>query len=85
MTIAAAPDLQSLRDQALRLSESQRAEMASALLDSLRPPAAHHTAKEFQRAVVDRAEACHRGELESVSLEESLQQARDILAGKRSS
>jgi len=85
MTLATAPDLKTLREQALRLSESQRAEMASALLDSLRPPTTYHSAEELGREIANRAEAYHRGELETISMEESLRQAREILARKRSS
>ena len=85
MTLMSASELSALRDQALRLSESQRAEIASALLDSLRPPTEHRTAEELSRGVTDRAEAYHRGELPAISLEESLQQAREILARKRTS
>lgn len=85
MTTVPAPDLSSLREQVLRLSESQRAEMASALLDSLRPPSNHRNAEELGREIAQRAEAYHRGELGTIGIDESLRQARDILARKRSS
>ena len=85
MTLKSASELSALRDQALRLSESQRAEMASALLDSLRPPTNNGTAEELSHSIADRAEAYHHGKLPAISAEESLREAREILARKRTS
>jgi hypothetical protein len=83
VTLLSASDLKTFRDQALRLSESQRMEIASALLDSLRPPSQAPTAEELHSCLIERAERYHSGNLAAISSEESRRQAWDVLARNR--
>jgi putative addiction module component (TIGR02574 family) len=85
MSVLSAPDPMALREQALRLPETDRAELVTALLDSLRPPASPSSAKALGNDLVRRADAHQRGELPAVDFDESIGIAREALSRKRSS
>lgn len=76
MTLVGSPNIQALRDQVLRLTESQREEIVAALLDSLRPPSDWSGTDALGRAIEARAEAYHRGELEAIDLDDSVALAK---------
>lgn len=83
MTVLPSPDLQALREQILHLAESQRAELVSALLDSMRPPSAHTDEAALAQAICDRADTYRRGELGAIDLDQSVKLAREALHKRR--
>jgi putative addiction module component (TIGR02574 family) len=69
-----------LLETALSLPQSERADLAFQLLQSLTPPGDEASSAEFAAEIHDRVAAHHRGELKSFSLEETRAIIRERLS-----
>jgi putative addiction module component (TIGR02574 family) len=72
-----------LFESALSLPQSERADLAFQLLQSLTPPGEEISSEEFGKELRQRVEAHGRGELESFSLEETRQIIQQRLSQER--
>jgi putative addiction module component (TIGR02574 family) len=71
-------------DMALSLPQSQRADLAFQLLQSLEPPGDDISADEFRTELHERIDAYRRGEVSSASLEEAPTMIRQQLSAHQS-
>jgi putative addiction module component (TIGR02574 family) len=72
-----------LFESALSLPQTERANLAFQLLQSLSPPGEQVTSEEFGAELHERVAAYRRGELQSFSLEETREIIRERLAKER--
>jgi putative addiction module component (TIGR02574 family) len=72
-----------LFESALSLPQSERADLAFQLLQSLTPPGEEISTEEFGKELRQRVAAHRRGELQSFSLEETRQVIQNRLSQER--